>query len=323
MIVFFLGPFYRLQTIYRLARGGQSYKIDIYLRNWSIRTELKRRACFYNIENESFSQPELSRPTEQRLNRNDENNMNRNSGISAGESLPITATTVYPIKFQSSGQRQTTYEIRSNTANDNDHQYHHDRVADQQGQQRQQQRQDLLYQKQYCNEIKVIRSDLMMHTNDVNIEIISEINTTARKHTTVSPATMVTAAVSAVNNDNNKNNNMEIDTLRILCEKNELIVDRCGTIRQFSGEKAAIDAKQRSTPTITTATIDVRTISTKNPTNVGEKSSKIRPLTTVPKCVIDKAAVKSTLTPTPPQRKLKTQNTFTSRLLLTRILDNI
>lgn len=249
-----------------MAHGGQSYKIDIYLRNWSIRTELKRRAYLYNIENESFSQPELSLPTERHLSRNDENNISRNSDIGTIESLPMSATTVYPINF-SSGQQQTV-EIRSNTVNGNDQ--NHDRAAEQPGKQQQQhlhhrhQQQDLLYQKQYCNQIKVIRSDLM-HTNDVSIEIISEINTTARKHSTVSAT-----AVS---------NNLKIDTLRILCEKNDLIADRCGTwrsknIHNFSVRKATIDAKQRSKTT--TTTIDVSSsISThpkvENPRNVVKK----------------------------------------------------
>lgn len=306
-VVDYFWSFYRLQTIYRLARGGQSYKIDIYLRNWSIRTELKRRACLYNIENESFSQPELSLPTEQRLNRNDENNISRNSGIGTTDALPMTATTVYPFSFLS-GQQQT-YEIHSNTANDND-QNHDNRVADQQGQQQQQhhrhQQQDLLYQKQYCNQIKVIRSDLM-HTNDVKIEIISEINTTARKHTTVS-ATPV-------------NDNLKIDTLRILCEKNDLIVDRCGTwksknIRNFNVRKAIIDTKQRSTTTDVSSSTHPNT---KNPTNVVKKLRKTRPLTAVGKCKSDKTAKPLP----PPQHKLKTQNTFISRLFLTDILENI
>lgn len=53
---FFFLFFCRLQLIYRLANGGHSYKVDIYLRNWSIRTELNRRAYFYNLENQSAEQ---------------------------------------------------------------------------------------------------------------------------------------------------------------------------------------------------------------------------------------------------------------------------
>lgn len=42
----------RLQTIDRLANGDDS-PIDIFIRNWSIRTEINRRAYFYNVVNNS------------------------------------------------------------------------------------------------------------------------------------------------------------------------------------------------------------------------------------------------------------------------------
>lgn len=298
------------------AHGGHSYKIDIYLRNWSIRTELQRRAYFYNIENESFSESELSLPIEQSLNRHDENNIERDRGGSTTESLP---TTVYPMNLSSGPQK--TYENRSNTANDNDHN-HRDRVVDQQRhhhhhnqpqQHHQRQQQDLLYQKQYCNEIKVIRGDLM-RTNDVNIEIISEINTTSRKHTTVS-ATVV--------------NELEIDTLTILCESNDLIVDRCCTLSSknicnFSVKKVAFGAKKRPTTTIDVSGKSRTThTKSKNPMNAVKKLPKIRPLTAVAKCENVKVA-KPSSTPSPVQRpKPKTQNTFISPFPLADILDNI
>lgn len=302
-----------------MAHGGRSYKIDIYLRNWSIRTELQRRAYLYNIENESFSQPELNVPTEQRLS-NGENN-NSSSSSSTTESLPTAATqtTAYPMNFLS-GQEQL-YENRSNCTANNRNNQNHNRATDQQGQQhllqqqQQQQHRDLLYQKQYCKQIKVIQSDLM-RTNDVNIGILSEINTTARKHTTVS-----TAAV----------NDLEIDTLRILCEKNELIVDRCGTwssknIHNCSVKKAAaIGAKPSTTTTLSVSSSSASSKSThtksKSPTNAEKQSPKIYPFTAVPRCESGKAAKPSSAPPS--QLKLKTQNTFISRLLLTDILDNI
>lgn len=307
-VVDYFWAFNRLQTM--AVHGGHPYKIDIYLRNWSIRTELQRRAYFYNIENESFSQSELGAPIEQRLNRNDENT----------ESLPAATTTatspqtVYPMNL-SSGQQQL-YENRSNTANDNDRN-HHDRVADQHGQhhqhqqQHQPQQQDLLYQKQYCNEIKAIRGDLM-RTNDVNIEIISEINTTSRKHTTVT-ATVV--------------NEMEIDTLRILCENNDLIVDRCRppsskNICNFGMKRAAIGGRQRPTTTINKVSRKSSSGSrSKNAVNAVKKLPINRPLTAVAKC---ENVVKPSSTSSPVQRpKPKTQNTFISPFPLADLLDNI
>lgn len=287
-MVDYFWAFYRLQTIYRLAHGGPSYKIDIYLRNWSIRTELQRRAYLYNIENESFSQPELNVPTEQQRLRNGEISSSANTMTT--ESLSTTAPEIHPMNF-SSGPQQT-YANRSNTPN-NDNRNHNRRVAYQHGQQRQQQQhhhrqqEDLLYQKQYCNEIKVIQSDLM-RSKDVDVGTLSEINTTERKHTTVS----ATAAVD----------NLEI----------ELIADRCDVwrnkhVRNFSVRKATLTPHIKS----------------RKPRNAMEKTpNAICPFTAVTKCESGKAA-KPAPSSSQSQPKLKTQNTLISRLLLADILENI
>lgn len=283
--------FCRLQTIYRLAHGGRSYKIDIYLRNWSIRTELQRRAYLYNIENnDSFHEAELN--------------------VAAAGTTTTTSTTAATVATGRNVRNETTgnsmltppplnfstdvtvesYKNRSMLNDDNgggDHKNH----------------QDSTYQKQYCNDVKTMQSE-MMRANGVNIATLTEINTTARK-------TMA--------------NDLQTETaIKILCGKqDELIVDdRCITwnksVRNCS-EKKAQDAKTTTTTTTTTSISDtvaaVATVSSTAGTSMSRNKQKqcppFNPQTT---CEIGQASK-------PP--KLKTQNTFISRLFLTDILDNI
>lgn len=205
-IFFWLLIFRRLQTIYRLAHGGRSYKIDIYLRNWSIRTELKRRAYLYNIENDSFPQPDPEVPVDRRP---------RNDGNNSSSLLVKTTTTVDPLNFTSGlHQDVETYENSSNTKhNDRDHE-------------RRTNQPNLSYQKQYCDKIKTIQTDLI-HTNGVNIAALTEINKTARKQL---------------------RSNLDV---KILCGKHGMIVDRCGTwsknIRNCSEKKGASSASNEPT----------------------------------------------------------------------------
>lgn len=139
---------YRLQTIYRLAHGGRSYKIDIYLRNWSIRTELQRRAYLYNIENESFHQPESSVPAGQSRNESDDSML-----VKLPHKLNITAT--------SDGLNRLDIEIYQNSSNKSGR--NHKRGSDMR---------DSSYHKQYCNEMKTLQSKVMTESKDINSDAL-------------------------------------------------------------------------------------------------------------------------------------------------------
>lgn len=265
---------FRLQTIYRIAHGGRSYKIDIYLRNWSIRTELQRRAYLYNIENESLHQPELSISTAGRL---------RNES-SLPTPTPTSSSIPHQLNFTNGQQHHKHHhhhqhhhhdiEIYQNSSNDEKIRRDHEQKTN---------LQDSSYQKQYCSQMKTTQPDIS-HTNGGNIVALSEINTTARKPI---------------------DRHLDTEAIKILCGKNEAIVDRCGTwtknIRNCSERKAASDAK--STTTSSTSIVDTV-----------KKPQKMCPFNLLAKCEIGK----SNKTP-----NLKTQNTFISRLFLTDILDNI
>lgn len=248
----------RLQTIYRLAHGGRAYRIDIYLRNWSIRTELQRRAYLYNIENESFPQSELSVPAERRPT-NDSNK----SGNSGSSSLSMKA-----MNFTSDQHHDV--ELYENSSH-----------AESIDRERQTSQSDLLYQKQYCDQIKTIHTDIM-RTNGMNV---------------------------AASVHKSTGSDLSADAMKILCDKNEVIVDRCGTwsksVRNCSERKASNDAK------------NVALSASTEPTKIADtmkKPSKMCPFNPLSKCDSCKANK-------PP--KFKTQNTFISRLFLTDILDNI
>lgn len=273
--IFTLPWYFRLQTIYRLAHGGRSYKIDIYLRNWSIRTELKRRAYLYNIENDSLHQPELSMPTAGRLR----NDSSLPTSSSPSPSPSPAMMTPHQLNL-TNRQQHHGVEIYQNSSNDDPNRRDHEQNTNQQ---------DSSYQKQYCNELKTTQPDIG-HTNGVNIASLTEINTTARKPI--------------------DRHIHDTDAMKIICDKNEVIVDRCGTwtksIRNCSERKAIEDAKSAKLPTASCATsIAAETV---------KKPYKMCPFNPLAKCEIGRA------NKTP---NLKTQNTFISRLFLTDIFDNI
>lgn len=177
---------------------------------------------------------------------------------------------MHPLNFTgpSGHQDVETYDNSSNAENnDRDHELRTNE-------------QDLLYHKQYCNQIKTIQSDMIRTNNGA----LPEINTTTRK---MPP------------------------TLQIVCGKNEVIVDRCGTwsknIRNCSDKKGAtIDAKS--------VALSAHQTPSKIADTTMKKPLKMCPFNPLSKCEIGKSNK-------PPN--LKTQNTFISRLFLTDILDNI
>lgn len=140
--------YFRLHTIERLARGGELHSIDIYLRNWSIRSELLKRAYLYSVENDSFHQPSVSAEPRQR----------NDSGSVSPHQLNIT-----------NGQQPADVKTYQNNSKDVNIRRDHERSASQP---------DLPYQKQYCNQLKTIPCDVMLADN---VASPTEINTTARK----------------------------------------------------------------------------------------------------------------------------------------------
>lgn len=272
----------RLRTIYRLEHGG-SYRIDIYLRNWSIRTELQRRAYLYNVENETFHEPGLSAVPNDRI-QNDSGN---------------TLLTSHQLNITNDGVRQTNatdiYQNNSNEENVNANNNNNNNGRDHE-QQNDTNQKDSTYQKQYCNDVQTIQSVDMMRSNGINIATRTEINTTARK---------------SMGNDL-----IESDaSIKYLCDKHDVIVaHQCdGTwnknVRNCSEKKSMQDAKRTKSPTMTTTTTTsvCKIIQNKHK----HKQCPFNPPTM---CEIGK----SNKSP-----KLKTQNTFISRLFLTDILDNI
>lgn len=181
-------------------------------------------------------------------------------------------TTKDPLNF-TSGQHHDA-EIYENSSNAENSDRDHERRTNQP---------NLSYQKQYCDQIKTIQTDLI-RTNGMNIAALTEINTTARKPTGTF---------------------LEPNTLKVLCGRNGAIVDRCGTwsknIRNCSERKAPIDAKNALG-------------ASQAPTKIGDtvkKPLKMCPFNPLTKCELGKS------------NNLKTQNTFISRLFLTDILDKI
>ncbi|XP_031633037.1 protein O-mannosyl-transferase TMTC1-like isoform X2 [Contarinia nasturtii] len=280
----------RLQTIYRLKHGG-SYRIDIYLRNWSIRTELQRRAYLYNVENETFHEPGLSATPSERI-RNDSG-----TTMLTSHQLNITNDGVQQTHEADIYQNSSNEENANNNNNNNNNS--HNKSSNNNGRDHEQNgtnQKDFTYQKQYCNDVKTIQSDDMMRSNGVNIATRTEINTTIRK---------------PLGNDL-----IESDSsIKYLCDKHEMIVEhRCGgtwnkNIRNCSEKKSAQDAKTTK-PTTTTTTTTTTTSVCKIIQNK-QKQCPFNPPTT-------SEIGKSNKPP-----KLKTQNTFISRLFLTDILDNI
>lgn len=219
----FFNLFYRLQTIYRLAHGGRSYKIDIYLRNWSIRTELQRRAYLYNIENnESFHEAELSVATTMATATATTTTMTSmpvtiNGRGTRNETTGNSMLTSPPLNF-SNDATVDSYKNKSNDEQNDDGGRDHTNL------------QDSTYHKQYCNEdVKTIE---MRANIDVSI-----------------------AARKTLAND------LQSESA-ILCGKHvdELIVDdRCVTwnksVRNCSEKKAAQDAKVAATAAATTTSV--------------------------------------------------------------------
>lgn len=242
-----------------MAHGGRSYPIDIYLRNWSIRTELQRRAYLYNIENESFHQPESNVPA------------GRSRNESGNSMLPVKLSHKLNITTSSDGTNRIGIEIYQNSSNKSGR--NHKRESDMQGSS---------YHKQYCNQMK----SKVMRTASTDIDSI------ARKQ------------------------NIDLDAIKVYCGKNEVAVEyRCG-----SWSKSICNCSERKTtrvgqnPATTTTAALTTNAMPKNGMEATKKQPKQCPFNPLTTCEIGEANK-------PP--KLKTQNTFISRLFLTDIFDNI